>query len=69
MVPPSLSNGPRDKRMTALRHWKVIHTFDAEKMQRLRLSKFNPGLYRGMPPEEIYDVQCVASDDPRLKEK
>jgi len=43
--------------------------FEIEKdcdAERLRLSKFNPtlGSYRGLPPEEIYDVQCIPTDDP-----
>jgi hypothetical protein len=33
------------------------------------LSKLDPALgdYRGLPPEQIYDAQCVANDDPRLR--
>jgi hypothetical protein len=37
--------------------------------RRLSRSKLDPaeGKYRGLPPEEVYDAQCVASDDPRMK--
>jgi hypothetical protein len=40
-------------------------------MKRATLSKLDPALsaYRGVPPEQVYEAQCVASDDPRLKEK
>ena len=74
MVPPALSHGPKDGQIEPLPYWSMAGAFEVEKdcdAERLRLSKFNPNLgsYRGLPPEEIYDVQCVATDDPRLKEK
>ena len=72
IVPPSLSKSPRATRIAALSRWTLVRAFDAEKdcdAERVESSKVDPtlGEYRGMPPEEIYDAQCVAADDPRLK--
>jgi hypothetical protein len=72
IVPPSLSKSPRAKRIPALSHWTIVREFDAEKecdAERVKSSTVDPtlGEYRGMPPEEIYDAQCIAADDPRLK--
>ena len=72
ILPPSLSKGSKEKSMTALSHWTVVREFDAEKdcdAERVKSSRGDStlGKYRGMPPEEIYDAQCVQTDDPRLK--
>jgi len=72
IVPPSLSKAPKDKTMAALSRWTIVREFDVEKdcdSERVKSSKGDstPGEYRGMPPEEIYDAQCIATDDPRLK--
>ncbi|HEY6298128.1 MAG TPA: hypothetical protein VIW95_00670 [Candidatus Binatus sp.] len=72
IVPPSLLKAPKDKMMASLSHWTIVREFDVEKdcdSERAKSSKgdSNLGQYRGMPPEEIYDAQCVATDDPRLK--
>ncbi|MGO9605408.1 MAG: hypothetical protein ACLQAT_18805 [Candidatus Binataceae bacterium] len=73
MVPP-LSHLPKDGRMEPLFNWTMVGAFRTEKdcdAERPKFSKLDPNLgsYRGLPPEEIYDVQCIATDDPRLKEK
>ena len=72
MVPPPLSNAPRDGRIAALSRWTIARAFDAEKdcrAESIKRSRSDPtlGKYRGLPPEEIYDAQCIATDDPRLK--
>jgi hypothetical protein len=38
-------------------------------MKGTALSKLDAALgpYRCLPPEQFYDAQCVAADDPRLR--
>lgn len=72
MTPPHLRQ--KDQTIRPVSRWTVVAKFRAEKdcdAQRAKLSKVDPSLdtYRGLPPEEIYDAQCIASDDPRLKAK
>jgi hypothetical protein len=74
LVPPSLSSVSKDKNIPALSRWTIVRAFNAEEacdVERAKSSKgdLTLGEYRGMPAEEIYDAQCVASDDPRLKSK
>jgi hypothetical protein len=70
MVPPPLSH---DGRMHRLSDWAIRGVFGTEKDCDAKLAKFpktEPSLASypdGLPPEETYEVQCVASDDPRLK--
>jgi len=71
IVPPPLS---QDGRMHRLSDWAVRGSFRTEKDCDAKLAKFpktEPSLASypdgGLPPEEIYGKQCVASDDPRLK--
>ena len=70
IVPPPLSN---DGRMHRLSDWAVRGSFRTEKECDAKLAKFpktEPSLASypdGLPPEETYEVQCVAIDDPRLK--
>ena len=71
VVPPSVSKLSSERSMAALSHWTIIREFDAEKecdAARVESSKGDStqGEYRGMPAEEIYDAQCIATDDPRL---
>jgi hypothetical protein len=72
MLPPSLSTASKNKSMAALSRWTIVREFDAEKdcdTARVKSSKGDStlGKYRGMPAEEIYDAQCIATNDPRLK--
>lgn len=74
MVPPPLSPSPQDGRIEPLSRWTTTGTFESKKAceaERVQFSKVDPGAeaygYRGLPPEEVYDAQCVATDDARLK--
>ena len=72
MIPPPLSHSRQDGRIEPLSRWTTTGTFESKKAcdaERGHLSKLDPGAgsYRGLPPEEVYDAQCVATDDPRLK--
>ncbi|MGO9606866.1 MAG: hypothetical protein ACLQAT_26325 [Candidatus Binataceae bacterium] len=74
MMPPPLSSLAKDGSIKPVQSWPFIGVFRTEKdcdAERRTFSKLDPNLgsYRGLPPEEIYDVECIASDDPRLKEK
>jgi len=74
MVPPPLSYVGKDGPLKPVRSWTAVSVLATEEeceAARSRLSQLDPklGSYRGLPPEEIYDAQCIASDDPRLKEK
>jgi hypothetical protein len=69
MVPPPLSH---DGRLHPLSDWAVRGTFRTEKdcdAKLAKLPKTEPSLASypdGLPPEEAYEVQCVATDDSRL---
>ena len=69
IVPPPLSH---DARLHPLSDWAVRGVFRTEKdcdAKLAKLPKTEPSLAsypNGMPPEESYEVQCVASDDSRL---
>ena len=69
IVPPRLSH---DGRTHPLSDWAVRGVFTTEKDCNANLAKFSkiePSLASypdGLPPEETYEGQCVASDDPRL---
>jgi len=70
MVPPPLSHS-RD-RIVPLSQWTRAHVLQSEEsceMKGTALSKLDPALgpYRRFLPEQFYDAQCVAADDPRLK--
>jgi len=70
MVPPPLPHS-RD-RIVPLSQWTRAHVFQSEEsceMKGTALSKLDAALgpYRGFLPEQFYDAQCVAADDPRLK--
>jgi hypothetical protein len=72
VVPPSLSSVSKDKNMPTLSRWTIVREFSAEEAcdaERIKSSRgdLTLGEYRGMPAEEIYDAQCIATDDPRLK--
>ncbi|MGO9452780.1 MAG: hypothetical protein ACLQDV_17350 [Candidatus Binataceae bacterium] len=74
MLPAQLSYLARDGPIKPVRNWIVIGEFRTKRdcnAERPKFWKLDPNLgpYRGLPAEEIYDVQCVATDDPRLKEK
>jgi hypothetical protein len=69
MVPPPLS---QDGRMHPLSDWTVRGSFRTEKDCDAKLARFpktEPSLASypgGLPPEETYAEQCVATDDPLL---
>jgi hypothetical protein len=71
MVPPPLSHS-RD-RAVRLSRWTTTGTFESKKAceaERNHFSKVDPGAeVAGDPPpaDEVYDAECVATDDPRLK--
>jgi hypothetical protein len=71
MVPPPFSYS-RD-RVVPLSRWTTTGTFESEKAceaERGHFSKVDPGAeVAGDPPpaDEVYDAECVAPDDPRLK--
>jgi hypothetical protein len=72
MVPPPLSHSPKNAQIVPLSRWTRAGAFQSEEscdMKRTAISKLDPALgdHRGLPPEEVYDAQCVAVDDPRLK--
>src|SRR5258708_29799896 len=70
MLPPSLSKTSKDKSMAALSRWRIVHEFDAEKScdaERIKWSKVDSTLYRGMPAEDLYDAEDDATNDTRLK--
>jgi hypothetical protein len=71
MVPPRLSHSPKGGQIAPLSRWTIGCTFESEKAcdaERSDPSKIAPpvGSYRGLPPEQVYDAQCIVSDDPRL---
>jgi hypothetical protein len=73
-MPPPLSHSRGDGRIEPLSRWPIPRTFESKKAcdaERGDLSKLDlsASSYRSLPPEEVYDVQCVASDDSRLKNK
>jgi hypothetical protein len=70
MMPPLLSHS-RD-RVVPLSRWTTTGTFEPKKAcaaERDHFSKVDPGAEVVDPPPagEVYDAQCVAADDPRLK--
>jgi hypothetical protein len=70
MMPPLLSHS-RD-RVVPLSRWTTTGTFESKKAcaaERDHFSKVDPGAEVVDPPPagEVYDAQCVAADDPRLK--
>jgi hypothetical protein len=69
MMPSSLS---QNGQIAALSHWTTLSRFEAKRdceAKRLKQTNLDPslGAYGGLPPEEVYDAQCIATDDPRLK--
>jgi hypothetical protein len=72
MLPPPLSHSPNDAQIAPLSQWTRTGAFQSEEscdLKRTAFSKLDPalGAYRGLPPEQVYEAECVASDDPRLK--
>jgi hypothetical protein len=71
MVPPHLSQS--GEHVMSLSRWTIAHRFfteqncDQERIRRFDSNPFLEGIYRSFPPEERYEPQCVASDDPRLR--
>lgn len=72
MAPPPISQDGRVHRMS---DWTVIGAFRTEKdcdAKLGKLSKIEPTLDsypHGLPPEEIYQEQCIATDNPRLAKR
>ena len=59
-------------RIVPLLQWTRTHVFQSDEsceMKGTALSKLDAALgpRRGFLPEQLYDAQCVAADDPRLK--
>jgi hypothetical protein len=72
MVPPPLCHSPKDAQIASLSQWTRAGAFQSAEscdLKRTAFSKLDPalGAYPGLPPEQVYDAECVASDDPRLK--
>jgi hypothetical protein len=74
MVPPPLSHSPKNGQIVPLSQWTRAGAFQSEEScetKRAARSKLDPalalGAYHGLPAEQVYDAQCVATDDPRLK--
>ena len=69
MVPPPLSHSPK---VAPLSQWTRVGAFQSEEACDVKRNAFSKldrplGGWRGLPPEEVYDAQCVATNDPRLK--
>jgi hypothetical protein len=74
MMPPPLSRS-RD-RLVPLSQWTTTSSFESKKAceaERDHFSKLDPGAEVSPPMDppayEVYDAECVAAYDSRLKEK
>jgi hypothetical protein len=70
MMPPPLSRS-RD-RLVPLSRWTTTSSFESKKAceaERDHFSKLDPGaeVAGNDPAYQVYDAECVATDDPRLK--
>jgi len=75
MVPPPLPHSRGHGQIEPLSRWIVARTFESKKAcdaERRHLSKLDPGAEVAgddPPAYQVYDAECFATDDPRLKEK